>query len=55
MARAEAITLAQRLAPSVSLGLSRDEQYRKIEHVFADVLSRDAPIVESSGTALGDE
>jgi len=45
----------QRLAPSVSLGLSRDEQYRKIEHVFADVLSRDAPIVESSGTALGDE
>ena len=29
-----------RLDPSVSRGLSRDEQFRKLEHVFADILNK---------------
>jgi len=28
------------LDPSVRRGLSRDEQFQKLEHVFADVLRR---------------
>jgi glycosyltransferase involved in cell wall biosynthesis len=43
------------LDPSVSRGLSRDEQFRKLEHVFADALRRHTPIGERSGAALGDE
>jgi hypothetical protein len=43
----------KRLDPSVSRGLSRDEQFRKLEQVFADVLRRHPPIRERSGAALG--
>jgi glycosyltransferase involved in cell wall biosynthesis len=43
----------KRLDPSVSRGLSRDEQFRKLEQVFADVLRRHRPIGERSGAALG--
>jgi Glycosyl transferase 4-like domain len=32
------------LDPSVSRGLSRDDQFRKLEQIFADVLHRDPPI-----------
>jgi glycosyltransferase involved in cell wall biosynthesis len=44
-----------RLDPSVSKGLSRDEQYRKLEHVFMEILnegvSRQAPGQRSPSTA----
>jgi glycosyltransferase involved in cell wall biosynthesis len=43
------------LDTSVSQGLSRDEQFRKLEHVFADVLRRHSPIGGRSSAALGDE
>ena len=44
-----------RLDPSVSRGLSRDEQFRKLEHVFADILVRHPPIGERGSAALGNE
>jgi glycosyltransferase involved in cell wall biosynthesis len=44
----------KRLDPSVSRGLSRDEQFRKLEHVFADALRRQTPIGGRIGAALGD-
>ena len=39
---------------SVSRGLSRDEQFGKLEHIFADVLRRHPPHGERSGVARGD-
>jgi len=44
-----------RLDVSVSRGLSRDEQFRKLEHVFANVLGRAAPNCEWVNTALGND
>jgi len=43
------------LDPSVSRGLSRDDQFRNLEQIFADVLRRNPPIGERSSVALGDE
>ena len=43
------------LDPSVSWGLSRDDQFRKLEQIFSDVLRRHPPISERSGVAHGDE
>ena len=45
----------RRLDVSVSRGLSRDEQFHKLEHVFASVLSRAAPICKRVNTAPGNE
>ena len=42
------------LDTSVSQGLSRDEQFGKLEHIFADVLRRHPPNGERSGVARGD-
>src|SRR6516165_921508 len=42
------------LDPSVSRGLSRDDQFRELEQIFADVLRRRPPSGERSGVALGD-
>jgi len=44
-----------RLDPSVSRGLSRDEQFRKLEHVLAEALRRHIPMGHWSDAALGDE
>jgi hypothetical protein len=43
------------LDPSVSRGLSRDDQFRNLEQILADVLRRNPRIGERSGVALGDE
>jgi hypothetical protein len=43
------------LDPLVSQGLSRDEQFRRLEHIFADVLRRHPPTGERNHAALGDE
>ena len=45
----------KRFDPSVGRGLSRDEQFRKLEHVFADILVRHPPIGERGSAALGNE
>jgi glycosyltransferase involved in cell wall biosynthesis len=41
------------LDPSVSRGLSRDDQFRELEQIFADILCRHPPIRERSSAALG--
>jgi len=43
------------LDPSVSWGLGRDDQFRKLEHILADVLGRQSPANKRSKAALGDE
>jgi hypothetical protein len=42
------------LDPSVSRGLSRGDQFRKLERIFADVLHRPPRISKLSNTARGD-
>ena len=45
----------KRLDPSVSRGLSRDEQFRKLEHVLAEAHRRHIPMGHPSDAALGEE